>query len=112
MKQIIKQLEAIKRDIATTTKPSPASLLKKAALAYSLLNVFYSHNSLENFGPGEFQKKSLGKMEQLIHNSDQIIDVKGIDFLKSELLTLLSLLIVMADSDSESIEDNGLGMTG
>ncbi len=112
MKQIITQLESVKRDIATSSNPSAASLLKQAAVAYSLLNVFYSHNTSAGFGPGEFQKKSLSKMEQLINNADQLIDVKGIDFLKSELLTLLSFMIVMADSDSDSIKDTDLGMTG
>ena len=112
MKQIISQLEAIKRDIATTSQPAPQSLLKNAALAFSLLNVFYSHTNLQGYGPGEFQKKSLSKMEELIHNFDRIIEIKGIDFLKSEILTLLSLMIVMAESDSESVEDIDLGMTG
>lgn len=112
MKQLITQLESVKRDIATTSNPSPISLLKQAAVAYSLLNVFYSHTSLEGYEPGEFQKKSLIKLEQLIHNADQLIDVKGIDFLKSELLTLLSFMIVMADSDAESLKDEDLGMTG
>lgn len=112
MKQIITQLENVKRDIATTTSPTPISLLKKAAVAYSLLDVFYSHNSLAGFEPGEFQKESLSKMEQLIHNAEQLIDVKGIGFLKSELLTLLSFMIVMADNDVDATKDTDLGMTG
>lgn len=111
MKKIILQLEDIKREIATGENYSAPALLKQAALAYSLISVFYSHNSLAGFGPGEFQKKSLSKFEALIHDSDLIIENRGIDFLRAEFATILSLLLVMVETDAESVEDSDLGMT-
>ncbi len=97
MKKIFSEVKAIREYVCYEDNQVANIILQKAALAYTLTIDAYHHNpgslQQELHANGKAPLDALGQLHDLIHDADFILNSRGLDFLKSEILTSLDLLL-------------------
>ncbi len=113
MKQTFETLESVKKELSFDEAPAISMLQDKLMVVYQLITDIYDpaiNPIAATVVRGGFGLKAFERLETLKNSANQSPLPHPEIFIKSELLTILSLLLVSIEMDF-NIDADSLGMT-
>lgn len=104
MNSTFTQLEEIKKQISTQEDLSASDVIAKAEQAQLILDETYAQTTIsEDDNVQVLRAKSMARLKELIKGASQLLLERGLDFFRSEMATILSLLLVIIEDDEENL---------
>lgn len=108
MKHIVQKIERIKQSLSSGEVGDKSEVVELGRKAYSvtagIFSQLESHGSPEAEFKNEYRFRSLHHLENTLQGADEIFNASGIEQLCSEMITALTLLLVVLEDEATAMD--------